>query len=272
MLLVDQVELLRKNFKQLRNQEITLPLITGGLLATRETYYFKFLVLPARDIATTIHTADPRGNKLPPYLRHWNLKIKDEYGRDKTIHLKNLLGMIIHVYYLNIAGGSLDISNDFGNRVIVQYDLFLDAVEQLLLSPKDICLVVCNLAEKNLKNSNPMQALETAVPGSGDLQHLLFTISNWPSLKEKIWIKFFENKTKFTHPNKFFRNRIEIVDGNCEIIEDTPFISGSHYSGTTTMWKMRWRRDNVYVTAWIDVSELIYEIRDHFDNSKRICE
>ena len=268
MLLVDQVELLRQNFKQLRNQEISLPLISGGLPATRKTYYFKFLVHPARDIATTIHNADPSGNILPPHRRSWNLSVKDEYGRVESIHLKKLLGMIIHVYYLHIAGGSLDISNDLGKRAIVQYDLFLNAVERLLLSPEDICLVVCNLAEKRLKNGNTMQAMEASVPGSGDLQHLLFTISNWPLLKEKIWIKFFVNKSKCTHPNNFFTNRIETVDGNCEIMEDTPFMSGSHYSRTTTMWKMGWRRGNVYATAWIDASDLIYEIRDNFDNSK----
>ncbi len=265
MLLVDQVELLRQNFKQLRNQNFVLPLISGGLPATRKTYYFKFLVHPARDIATTIHNSDPSGNILPPHLRSWNLSVKDEYGRIKSIHLKKLLGMIIHVYYLHITGGSLDISNDLGKRVIVQYDLFLNAVERLLLSPEDICLVICNLAEKRLKNSNTMQE---SVPGSGDLEHLLFTISNWPLLKKKIWTKFFVNKSKCTHPNNFFTNRIDIVDSNCEIIEDAPLKSGSHYSGTATIWKMGWRRDNVYATAWIDVSDLIYEIRDNFDNLK----
>ena len=37
MLLVDQVELLRQNLVQLRNQEFALPLM-GGPEATRQTY------------------------------------------------------------------------------------------------------------------------------------------------------------------------------------------------------------------------------------------
>ena len=142
MLLIDQVELLRQYLGQLRNQQFVLPLM-GGRLATRQTYQFKSLVHPARDIATTIADADPGGNKLPVRLRGWNLDTTDELGRSQKVHLKKLLGMIIHVYYLRIGDGVLDVSNDEGKRVVVPYGTFVDYVERLALTPDDACLVSC---------------------------------------------------------------------------------------------------------------------------------
>ena len=127
MLLADQVELLRENLALLRRQEFVLPLM-GGLSATRHTYRFKSLIHPARDIATAIAKADPVGNKLPNHLRGWNINVTDEYRKTRSIHLKKLLGMVIHVYYLRVGDGDVDISNDRGARFIVPYDLFLDSV------------------------------------------------------------------------------------------------------------------------------------------------
>ena len=83
MLLVDQVELLRQHIVQLENQRFSLPLM-GGPSATIQTYHFKTLVHPARDIATTIAQADPAGNKLPSNLRGWNLIAKDSWGHCQT--------------------------------------------------------------------------------------------------------------------------------------------------------------------------------------------
>ena len=145
MLLVDQVELLRQNLVQLRNQEFALPLM-GGLAATRRTYQFKSLVHPARDIATAIAEADPGGNKLPIHLRGWDLDVTDGFRKPRKIRLKELLGMVIHVFYLRIGEeGDIDIANDRGKRVIVPYNVFLDSVQRLVLTPEDICLVICGL-------------------------------------------------------------------------------------------------------------------------------
>ena len=74
MLLADQVELLREYVVRLRNQKLVLPLM-GGQNATRQTYQFKSLVHPARDISTMISKAYPRNNKLPYRLRGWDLDI-----------------------------------------------------------------------------------------------------------------------------------------------------------------------------------------------------
>lgn len=54
MLLTDQVEVLRGNIAELRNQQLSLPLM-GGLEDTRRTYRFKSLVHPARDIEDRLH-------------------------------------------------------------------------------------------------------------------------------------------------------------------------------------------------------------------------
>lgn len=117
MLLENQVALLRENLAELQRQRFTLPLM-GSLRATRDTYYFKSLVHPARDIATTIARSDPGRNKLPAHLRDWNLKVTDELLESRQVPLKDLLGMVIHVYYLSIGGdGNLDLSNNFWKEV-----------------------------------------------------------------------------------------------------------------------------------------------------------
>ena len=217
MLLVDQVELLRQNFVELRRQQFALPLM-GSLPATKRTYQFKSLVHPARDIATTIAKADPGGDKLPIRLRGWNLDATDGFRKIQKIHLKNLLGMVIHVYYLRVGDGDLDISNDLGERVIVPYNVFLDSVARLVLTPEDINLVICALAEEKIKNKYAIQALGMDTPGSGDLAHCLATINKWPDLQESVWITF-------------FAGRSTVVKADCQTVNDTPFIMGGRHTG-----------------------------------------
>ena len=217
MLLADQVELLRENLVLLRRQEFVLPLM-GGLSATRHTYRFKSLIHPARDIATAIAKADPVGNKLPNHLRGWNINVTDEYRKTRSIHLKKLLGMVIHVYYLRVGDGDVDISNDRGARFIVPYDLFLDSVDRLVLGPEDICLVTCGLVEKRLKNEYARNGLTMDIPGHGDLLHCLATIKRWPTLQENIW------KT-------FFAGQSSKIGADCRIVDDQPFLKGARLRG-----------------------------------------
>ena len=252
MLLADQVDILRQNAVHLRDQQLVLPLM-GGSSATSEAYQFKSLLHPARDIATTIANADPAGQKLPTHLRGWNLSVTDGFGDAMTIHLRKLLGMIIHVYYLNVSENRLDISNDLGERVIVPYDVFVASVERLLLTDADICLVICALVEERVKSKSGIQALQSYVPGSGDLMHCLATIGKLPALKEKIW-------------TMFFAHQVTVVARDCPTVDDMPFLKSSRRTGNTIAWKVGWRRDDVYASAWISVSELISQIRSHFDS------
>ena len=64
------------------------------------------------------------------------------------VDLKNLLGRLVHVYYLRLDGEVLDVSNDSGRRLIIPYPSFLNAVSRLALTPVDIALVSCRLARK----------------------------------------------------------------------------------------------------------------------------
>ena len=251
MLLADQVDLLRQNAADLRDQRFVLPLM-GGSSATRQAYRFKSLVHPARDIATTISEADPAGNKLPTHLRGWNLSARDGRNIAKTVHLRKLLGMIIHVYYLNIVDNRLDVSNDLGDRVIVPYDAFVASVERLMLTHADICLIVCALAEERLKSKTGIQALLSDVPGSGDLIHCLATIRKWPTLEEEIWTNFFAQQGA-------------VIDPDCPTVEDMPFLMGGRQTGNTITWNVGWRRDGVYASVWINVADLIYQVRRYFD-------
>lgn len=225
----------------------------GGLLATVQTYQFKALVHPARDIATTIAEADPSGDKLPTRLRGWNLDVTDGFRKTQKIHLKTLLGMVIHVYYLRVGGGDLDISNDLGKRVIVSYNVFLNSVERLVLTPEDICLVICGLAEERIGDKDAIRALGANTPGAGDLAHCLATIKRWPALQESIWTSFFAGQST-------------IVSPDCRTINDQPFIMGGQHTGRTVLWHVGWRRGDVYAQSWMDVSHLIEKIQDHFTN------
>ena len=254
MLLADQVDLLRECVAELRNQELVLPLM-GGIMATRQAYRFKSLVHPARDIATIIGEADPGGIKLPARLRGWNLDITDEFGNAQKIHLKRLLGMIVHVYYLRIGDGNLDVSNDEGRRVIIPYDAFLDSVERLLLSPEEICLVICGLTEEKLKRRDAADALTALTPGSGDLMYsLLATIARWPDLRETVWASFFAHESR-------------PVEAGCQTVNNQPFHMGGRYAPAIALWHLGWRRDDIYAQSWVDISRLIEVIQEYFTSN-----
>ena len=251
MLLSDQVDLLREYVPRLRNQKLVLPLM-GGIMATRQTYQFKALVHPARDIATMIGEADPGGSKLPTRLRGWNVDITDEFSNAQKIHLKKLLGMIVHAYYLRIDDGVLDVSNDEGRRVIVPYDAFLDSVERLLLTPEDICLVICGLTQEKLNRKNGADVMVAMTPGSGDLMYsFLATIMRWPDLRDTIW-------------TTFFAHRCKPVEADCQTVNNQPFCMGGRHTGPTALWHIGWRRDDTYAQSWVDISSLVGLIQEYF--------
>ena len=91
------------------------------------------------------------------------------------------------------------------------------------------------------------------VPGPGDLLHFLTTLrfGRWPVLKENIW-------------NRFFASYSSTIDPSKNTINDSPFLMSSSRNGTATAWRVGWRRDDLYATAWFEVSHLIHEIRLFF--------
>ena len=257
MLLIDQVEMLRENLASLQYQEFALPLL-GDVSATRRTYQFKSLIHPARDIATIIAIADPAGNKLPRRLRGWNVGVIDELEVPQKIALKDLLGMIIHAYYLRIGDGDLDISNDFGKRLIVPYQEFLKSVKRMLLSPDETCLVICNLVEKQmeqLKKKHSEQKLEGNMPGLGDLQfYCLPQINRWPTLRRSLWETFFSEA-----------DERKTVGLDYPVVRDKPFVTSWHFSNETLLWHIGWAAGNVFAKPWVDVLHLARVIKSHFD-------
>ena len=123
MLLVDQVEVLRRNLPEIREIKCTLPL-RGGYTDTRTAYRFVYLVHPARDIITTIMKADGSGSTLPRHLRGWNIDAKDGQGARIREHLKRILNMIVHMHYLQVDE-VLDVFNDSNEkRRIIPREVF----------------------------------------------------------------------------------------------------------------------------------------------------
>ena len=253
MLLKDQVEILRENLPLLRNARCSLPL-HGGFNAARDTYRFKHLIHPARDIAATIKQADPHGDQLPARLRGWGLDVVDEWNHPMEIQLKDLLGMIIHVYYVNLEAEQLDVGNDWGERRIVPYAKFLEAVDRLVLSSEEIGLVACSLTEKQAKRAIPTGGLlPTDTPGCGDLLHVLYSIAEWPELKATIWEAFFAGESR-------------AIDPASNTVNDRLFLMQMRGSKSPNRiaWKMGWRRDDIYAESCMDLLLLIDMIRCYF--------
>lgn len=255
MLLEDQVSLLRQNLAQLHTQEFALPL-RGGIEATRRTYQFKYLIHPARDIATAIIKADPAGNKLPKHLRGWDLDVADNFQTPCKIRLDKLLSRIIHVYYLYIGGGEISISNDRGEGTRLPYYILIKAMQRLELSPKDLYLVICSLAEKEIRSIDKNWLSVGEKVGEGNLQHYcLPTIKRWPVLQEDIWKTFFADQA--------------IREADSQTINNQPFIKGGRQSETSLIWQIGWRRDGIHADSWVDVLDLISLIRKHLHNEPR---
>lgn len=253
MLLKDQVELLRENLPLLRNARCSLPLC-GGLNSTRDTYRFKHLLHPARDIAETIQQADPGGDQLPTRLRGWGLGVVDGWNSSMKIQLKDLLGMIIHVYYVNLDKGQLDVGNDYGERRSIPYAKFLEAVGRLVLSPEEIGLVACSLTEKRAKEATRSRGfLRDATPGCGDFLYLLHSIAEWPELKATLWETFFAENSK-------------PIDPDSQTVNDCPFLQniGSRQSPDNISLGMGWRRDDLYAESCMDFLFFINMIRGYF--------
>lgn len=263
MLLIDQVQLLRQNITRLGSFRVCLPLL-GGVGNVREAYEFAHLIHPARDIITSIKKADPFGDKLPGHLRGWNIEGQDDYGNATVVDLKNLLGKLVHVYYLHLNGEVLDISNDWGRRMIVPYPSFLNAISRLALSPIDVAVISCHLARnvhidhlRLLQSPNgqrqPFRFPPDSVPGTGDFSRLLWDIGTWPELADALWDRFF--KTESTP-----------LAADADVTDNRPFSQGrSLEPNGDYKWSIGWRRGPVISSIDVDPLPLIDFVRTRFE-------
>ena len=258
MFLADQVEILRRNLPEIKGAKCVYPM-WGGSGATLKAYHFAFLVLPARDIMTTIRETDPGGSVLPARLRGWNIHGTDGYGNNISVHLKRILGMIVHLTYLHF-NDKLDVINDLNERVIVPRDAFLDGVERLVLTREDICLVACALAEKSLNGiiskNRKIEHWNSEAPGSRDLHKILRDITSWPELMEIIWENHFKNQSR-------------PINSGEVIIDGIPLNKGASFSYPTITWNVQWRRGTIYADARIDPYQLIATIQDFIKSQKQ---
>ncbi len=247
MLLKSQVELLRDSLPRLQVARLSLP-IGSDVQATKRMYEFKALILPARDIATTLWRAE-RAGKLPARLCGWCVDARDGEGKRKKVQLKCLLGMIIHVYYFRLDGESLDLWNDYGVRVIASYGDILEGVRRLVLQRRDVAHVICSLVEEEIeRNANAERDFYDFSPGFGDLYHLLTTLDEWPDLRDHMW-------------SSAFAEHAHDVDASCEIDRDT--VDLNCFGADTPGWRIRWRHGDKYAEPWIGASRLIEIIREH---------
>ena len=263
MLLIDQVHLLRQNIARLGSFKVCLPLL-GGVESVRQAYDFVNLVHPARDIITSIRKADPAGDRLPNHLRGWNLKAQDRFGKDTTVDLKFLLGMLVHVYYLSLDGEILDVSNDSGKRVIVAYPEFMKAVSRLVLSPVDVALTTCHLARnvhvgeldslcKSNRQHQTLHMQPDSIPGPGDFAKLLWEIRAWPELMEAMWRHFFQPAST-------------ALEADANVVQNRPYSKGRRLEPNGDYkWSIGWRRGPVISKIDVDPLALIEFMRIRFE-------
>ena len=254
MLLVDQVDVLRRNLPEIKEMRCVLPL-GGGYENTKAAYRFAYLLHPARDIITTIKASDPGENTLPGRLQGWMITVTDGYKNEAPAHLKDILGKIIHMHYLR-SDEVLDVSNDLNERIIVSRDDFLQQTGRLVLEYKDICLVVCALAEKTYYGEKTVRnrktdSLDMEGPGFRDLQKILRDFQFRPELENIIWDKYFKEQSKS-------------IGSDSDTINGVPFVNRTYSSVSETFWHIGWRRGSVYSEVWIDVIQIITTIRDYF--------
>lgn len=258
MRLTNQVEILKGNLPEIQNLIVSLPL-HGDSLSTSRAYQFTHLILPARDIMTTIHMADPSGELLPSHLRGWSISVSDGMNRQRKIHLKRLLGMIVHIFYLDFNETNLDVINDSSERVIVDRGTFLQQLERLVLAREDIGLVASALAEKSLfeiTGSNiPKKPWTAEIPGCRDIEETLRNIETWPDLAEIIWSKYFSQKSTRINPSENTVNR-------------KPFINGIGYNPGIITWNRGWRRETEYSHIQIEPTQIIATIRDYIQEKE----
>ena len=248
MRLADQVELLRRNWHSIRSQRVTLPVF--GEYDIEAAYRFKCLLLPARDIASTIYFANSKRKRLPKRLQDWDVVFRDEHRSIEKIHIRKLLGRIIHVDNLNLTDEHLDITNDYGKRVIVSRDLFLRTLERLVLSPFDTWLVICCLSESKINQ----RSRENQFPNLDDLQWCLWNICHYPDLMEVFW-------------KEYFAHHSSLVSADCITVCDKPVVRGERINGSSLCWNISWRKSNRYACVRVEVSNLIHEIRSFFSRT-----
>lgn len=259
MRLTNQVEILRRNLPEIKNLVISLPL-HGDSLSTSRAYQFTHLILPARDIITTIQMADPGGNILPANLRGWGISVSDGMNQQKDIHLKRLLGMIVHMFYLDFNEKKLDVINDSNERVIVDRDTFLRQLERLVLTREDIGLVASALAEKSLTgiigNNNLNKSWNVEIPGCRDIEEILRNVERWPELAELIWGKHFSQQSAQIAPN-------------VNTIDRKPYVHGARYTPAVIAWNIGWRRGSEISDIWIEPTQIIETIREYIQGQGR---
>lgn len=252
MNLLDQVEVLRHNLPIIQRSSVILPL-NPDYSGTRDAYRFANLIHPARDIFKRIKDADPGGDILPSNLRRWQIRTKNNYGNDIQVELGRVLNSIMHMHYLSINDNVLDVENEnLKERYIVDRNVLLEGIGRLLLTHKDVCLVSCALAEKGCEADchDEIQSISNYNRWYRDLWAILARIHDHVELSERVW-------------HAYFLEHAEPI-GSRDIIRNLPFAKGAFSSA---VWRIGWRRDDLYAAAYVRVPDLVRTIRDYAEQS-----
>ena len=185
---------------------------------------------------------------------------QDGHQNATTVHLKNLLGMLVHVYYLRVDADVLDVSNHSGRRLIVPYASFTQALSRLILTPAEVALIVCHLARNvhlahlaSLRAAAPFELPPVDVPGTGDFGAFLWEIRRWPDVLEAVW-------------NRFFQPQSEPLEDGADVINNRPFSQGRRVEADGGYkWCLGWRRGAVIAKIDVDPLPLIDCVQTHIE-------
>ena len=206
---------------------------------------FDFIVgnIQAREISGLIREVNKTDCLLPKHLHTRHIHGRDEQSKKTQRELTSFLNMIVHMKYLRYVD-VLDVMNDRGERIIVDRDHYISHIKYLSsLSPNDIMLLSCALAEGSL--TVPNDDVRTWTSKADNLMYCVMAIHRWPKMCELFW-------------ESFFAPGNALVSADCNTVEH-PYANSQWQNA----WKISWRRGSVKSVVTVDLADLISFIQSN---------
>ena len=197
--------------------------------------------------------ADPSGDTLSEDLRGWWVQAQNGFGKDIKVEFSRILNSIMHINYLSIDNTILDVQNDdLTERYRVDRDVLSAGIARLILEFDDCCLVACALAERGsskdlerVAQGKEWSFISASGPWGRDPWSIIARIRYFPKLEDRVW------NTHFA--------RYATSLGSRDIINHSPFTMSTWQS----VWKIGWRRDDLFADPRVRLDDLIKTVRDY---------
>ncbi len=186
MLLIDEVELLKRVLPKIKEVGLSTPLIGDGT-EERIDFIHNFMsaVLTARRICEKIDTCDPKRTMFRNIKKCFcgDYEKAGEVSKHcrKEIPVLDTLGMIIHSSYIYKDDKTVHVVNDKGECFRVSVKEFLDVLDSLCIGKNGAIWAMCKLFEEFVKD---IGGKITKAIFPGEIETLL---NNGVNINEEVW-------------------------------------------------------------------------------------